>query len=198
MKCIEKGKPKNKNKIRQNEKKHLPISPFIFPYHSPPHSPPPLSPSPAMVRENAPSRYPPYIDNKGGWHYPLHDNGEGGNGPRQPQLRWRQCPRPRGISSPPPPPLPSRRQPFLAVVVHAQDNEDNDRSLSTITVVSIIVVHHKDHQKCIQWAFCPPLSSHFAFAKLPPTLSSWPLPPCFHCCHIYCHAAVVMLPLPTN
>jgi hypothetical protein len=66
MKCIEKGKPKNKNKIRQHEKKHLPISPLIFPYHSPPHSPPPLSPSPAMVVENAPSCYTPYINNNSG------------------------------------------------------------------------------------------------------------------------------------
>ncbi len=121
-----------------------------------------------------------------------------GNGPRQLQLQWRQCPRPQGISSPPPPPLPLRWQPFLAVVVHAQDNDDNNRSLSTITVVSIIVVHCKDHQKCIQRAFCPPLLSHFAFAKLLLTPSSWLLPPCFHCCHIYCHAAVVVLPLPTN
>jgi hypothetical protein len=92
----------------------------------------------------------------------------------------------KGISSPPPPLLPSRRQPFLAVVVHAKDNNDDNRSLSTITVMSIIDVHHKDHQKLIQQAFCPPLLSHFAFAKLPPTSSSWLLPPCFHCCGHCC------------
>jgi hypothetical protein len=49
--------------------------------------PPPLSPSPMMVAENAPSRYPPYINNNGGGRFHLHDDGEGGNGPQQPQLR---------------------------------------------------------------------------------------------------------------
>jgi hypothetical protein len=45
MKCIGKGKPKYKNKIRLHEKNtHLPLSPLIFPCHSPPHSPPPPFP----------------------------------------------------------------------------------------------------------------------------------------------------------
>jgi hypothetical protein len=67
MKCIEKDKPKNKNKIRQHEKKSIfqyPLSFFLIILL--PILPPPLSPSPAMVVENAPSPYPPYINNNSG------------------------------------------------------------------------------------------------------------------------------------
>jgi hypothetical protein len=67
MKCIEKGKPKNKNKIRQHEKKPIFQYPLSFSLVIlVPILLPPLSLSPAIVAENTPSHYPPYIDNNSG------------------------------------------------------------------------------------------------------------------------------------